>query len=133
MPIYTYRCGNCGNQFDLHQRFDDPDPSTCPNCSLQQKLQRVYKPVGVVFKGSGFYATDNKTRSGSSINPASSTNGSTSAEERGDRGSEEKSKNKEESSKNEGKSKKEEGSKKEAGSQKDKPSADSKADPAPTP
>jgi putative FmdB family regulatory protein len=61
MPTYTYRCGNCDHRFDLVQGFNDPDPIFCPDCGFENKLKRVYKPVGVVFKGSGFYATDNKS------------------------------------------------------------------------
>lgn len=61
MPTYSYRCENCDHQFDLHQRFDDPDPNTCLICGHVNSLHRVYKPVGVVFKGSGFYSTDHKS------------------------------------------------------------------------
>lgn len=64
MPTYTFRCANCDHHFDLIQRFEDPDPTVCPICGHANELQRVYKPVGVVFKGSGFYATDNKSASG---------------------------------------------------------------------
>lgn len=86
MPTYTYRCSHCGHHFDLHQRFSDPDPDRCPNCGRENELQRVYKPVGVVFKGTGFYATDNKSRSGVSTNGASS-NGSAAADEKGGKSS----------------------------------------------
>ena len=67
MPTYTYRCGNCDLRFDLVQGFNDPDPNTCPNCGVENDLKRIYKPVGVVFKGSGFYATDNKSGKSSSV------------------------------------------------------------------
>jgi putative FmdB family regulatory protein len=63
MPIYTYRCENCGVQFDRRQKFDDPPLETCPECSTET-LRKVYLPVGIVFKGSGFYATDNRSPSG---------------------------------------------------------------------
>ncbi|OQY30938.1 MAG: hypothetical protein B6243_09360 [Anaerolineaceae bacterium 4572_5.2] len=63
MPIYTYRCENCGIQFDQEQRFNDPSLTKCPECE-KKSLHRVYKPVGIVFKGSGFYATDNRKSSG---------------------------------------------------------------------
>lgn len=77
MPTYTFRCANCDHVFDLVQRFEDPDPTVCPNCGHANELQRVYKPVGVVFKGSGFYATDNKSASGLALNGSkSSSNGS---------------------------------------------------------
>ena len=63
MPIYTYRCENCGIQFDKHQKFSDQPLTHCPECS-KNALRKVYQPVGIVFKGSGFYATDNRSPSG---------------------------------------------------------------------
>jgi putative FmdB family regulatory protein len=62
MPFYTYRCTNCGHQLDVKQRVGEDAPNPCPNCA-ESALGRVYKPVGVVFKGSGFYATDNRSAS----------------------------------------------------------------------
>jgi putative FmdB family regulatory protein len=62
MPIYTYRCGNCGVQFDRRQKFSDPPLKRCPECS-KNTLRKVYQPVGIVFKGSGFYATDHRSPS----------------------------------------------------------------------
>ncbi|MGD2058004.1 MAG: zinc ribbon domain-containing protein [Anaerolineales bacterium] len=63
MPIYTYRCDNCGVQFDRQQHFDDPVLKKCPECG-KLKLRKVFLPVGIVFKGSGFYATDHRSPSG---------------------------------------------------------------------
>jgi len=63
MPVYTYQCGNCGVRFDQQQRFSDPPLTRCPECS-KKTLRKVYTPVGIVFKGSGFYATDHKSPSG---------------------------------------------------------------------
>jgi putative FmdB family regulatory protein len=63
MPIYTYRCANCSTELDLVQGFDDPPLTQCPKCH-EEHMQRVYKPIRVVFKGSGFYATDNRSPSG---------------------------------------------------------------------
>ena len=65
MPIYTYRCENCGVQFDRQQHFDDPFLKRCPECN-KDKLRKVFLPVGIVFKGSGFYATDHRSPSGRS-------------------------------------------------------------------
>ena len=65
MPIYTYRCKNCGVQFEEQQKFSDPPLTRCPECS-KKALQKVYHPVGIVFKGSGFYATDHRSPSGAS-------------------------------------------------------------------
>jgi putative FmdB family regulatory protein len=64
MPIYTYQCENCGVRFDRQQSFSDPALKKCPEC-MQETLRKVYTPVGIVFKGSGFYSTDNRSPSGS--------------------------------------------------------------------
>ena len=63
MPIYTYRCTNCGFVFDQHQKFSDATLTKCPECE-KKTLQKVFQPVGIVFKGSGFYATDHRSPSG---------------------------------------------------------------------
>lgn len=63
MPIYTYRCENCGIQFDQTQKFSDSPLTKCPDCG-KKSLRKVYTPVGIVFKGSGFYATDHRSPSG---------------------------------------------------------------------
>lgn len=63
MPVYTYRCENCGVQFDRQQKFSDQPLTRCPECS-KKALRKVYQPVGIVFKGSGFYATDHRSPSG---------------------------------------------------------------------
>lgn len=65
MPIYNYRCESCGVQFERHQSFSDAPLKTCPECR-KRTLKKVISPVGVVFKGSGFYATDHKSPSGQS-------------------------------------------------------------------
>jgi putative FmdB family regulatory protein len=63
MPVYTYRCDNCGVQFEKQQSFSDPSLVRCPECG-KKALKKVYLPVGIVFKGSGFYATDHHSPSG---------------------------------------------------------------------
>ena len=65
MPIYTYRCENCGVQFERAQKFDDLPLTWCPECK-KKALRKVYTPVGIVFKGSGFYSTDHRSPSGAS-------------------------------------------------------------------
>jgi putative FmdB family regulatory protein len=62
MPIYAYKCKNCDYRFDIRQRFSDEPLTSCPSCDGQ--IRRVISPVGVVFKGSGFYVTDNRNGSG---------------------------------------------------------------------
>jgi putative FmdB family regulatory protein len=64
MPIYTYQCDNCGVRFERHQNFNDAPLTRCPECS-KKTLRKIYTPVGIVFKGSGFYATDHRSPSGS--------------------------------------------------------------------
>jgi len=63
MPIYTYRCESCGIQFELQQGFNDRHLLRCPECG-KRSLRKVYLPVGILFKGSGFYATDHRSPSG---------------------------------------------------------------------
>lgn len=63
MPIYTYRCENCGVQFEREQSFRDAPLQICPECR-KKCLKKVISPVGVIFKGSGFYSTDHKSPSG---------------------------------------------------------------------
>ncbi len=58
MPVYEYACTSCGERTEARQSFDDPPLETCARCG--GKLRKLYSPVGVVFKGSGFYSTDAK-------------------------------------------------------------------------
>ena len=66
MPTYTYQCENCGIRFDQYQKFTDAPLTVCPECG-ETALRKVYQPVGIVFKGKGFYATDNRSPSGQSF------------------------------------------------------------------
>jgi len=63
MPVYLYRCSNCGVQFEKQQSFNDQSLLRCPECG-KKALKKVFQPVGIVFKGSGFYATDHHSPSG---------------------------------------------------------------------
>ncbi len=65
MPTYTYHCESCGIRFDQYQKFTDEPLTICPECG-EIALRKVYQPVGIVFKGKGFYATDNRSPSGQS-------------------------------------------------------------------
>jgi len=76
MPTYGYRCGTCGHQFEIIQRISDEPLTTCPNC--QGKLAKILYPVGISFKGSGFYTTDYKDSGKSS---ETSSNGSSPSKE----------------------------------------------------
>jgi len=63
MPVYAYRCESCGVHFERQQSFSDAQLKRCPECN-KNTLRKVIGPVGVVFKGSGFYSTDNRSTSG---------------------------------------------------------------------
>lgn len=65
MPIYEYECEQCGVRFEKTQRFTDPVLTECPECNGH--VHRVMQPVGIIFKGSGFYVTDNKGKSSTGI------------------------------------------------------------------
>jgi putative FmdB family regulatory protein len=58
MPTYEYVCMSCGHQIEVVQRFSDEPLRECPKCG--GPLRRVFHPVGIVLKGSGFYSTDNR-------------------------------------------------------------------------
>ena len=64
MPVYTYRCDSCGVQFERHQSFHDAPLTICPECR-KKSLKKVITPTRIIFKGSGFYATDHRSSSGS--------------------------------------------------------------------
>lgn len=65
MPVYSYRCDSCGIQFERQQSFHDAPLKTCPECR-KKTVKRIITPTKVIFKGSGFYATDHKSASGES-------------------------------------------------------------------
>jgi putative FmdB family regulatory protein len=72
MPTYEYKCRDCGHQLDVVQSFTDEPLAVCPTCT--GSLRKVFSPVGIVLKGSGFYRNDSRSSNGKS----SSTNGSSS-------------------------------------------------------
>ena len=59
MPMYEYECMICGMRFERRQHFSDPPLQQCPEC--RGKVRRVFSPPAIVFKGSGFYVTDNRS------------------------------------------------------------------------
>ncbi len=67
MPIYEYECEHCGVRFERLQRMSDAALTDCPECGGH--IHRVMQPVGVIFKGSGFYVTDNRGKSSTGIPP----------------------------------------------------------------
>ncbi len=60
MPTYQYRCTSCNTEVEAVQKFTDDPLTECPECD--GSLRKVFNAVGVVFKGSGFYATDNRSK-----------------------------------------------------------------------
>ena len=56
MPVYEYRCKSCGKTHEIEHGFHDSRPTECPSCG--GTLVRVFHPIGLVFKGSGFHKTD---------------------------------------------------------------------------
>lgn len=71
MPTYSYACQNCGHAFDIRQSFSDDALTVCPECG-EPRLRKVIHPVGIAFKGSGFYKTDSRS-STSAAKPAGSS------------------------------------------------------------
>jgi putative FmdB family regulatory protein len=76
VPTYEYECTSCHRRYEVVQRFTDPPLETCEVCG--GKLKRVYHPVGVVLKGSGFYSTDNRSKK-TALTPGTKEGGSESS------------------------------------------------------
>jgi putative FmdB family regulatory protein len=70
VPTYQYVCTECGGQLEAVQKFTDDPLTVHEDCG--GRLRKVFSPVGIVFKGSGFYRTDSRS-SGSSNSTSSST------------------------------------------------------------
>ena len=76
MPVYEYACKQCGLRFDKLQPFSAAPLTECENCG-QGPIRRVFQPVGVIFKGSGWYITDSrKSESAKSDSAASAAKSS---------------------------------------------------------
>ena len=76
MPTYEYRCDRCGENFEVFQKFTDKPLRRHPQCG--GPVEKVFHARGVVFKGSGFYATDSRAKA-----TASSENGGSAKESNG--------------------------------------------------
>jgi putative FmdB family regulatory protein len=74
LPTYQYTCTACDHAFEAVQKFTDNALTECPVCA--GKLRKIFSAVGVVFKGSGFYRTDSRTKSSASDAPAKSESSS---------------------------------------------------------
>jgi len=64
LPIYEYECTRCSYRFELKQSFSEKTPASCPRCG--SKAKRIFWPVPIIFKGSGFYSTDYRGNHGHS-------------------------------------------------------------------
>lgn len=73
MPTYQYACTSCGEDLEVVQKFTDDALTECPACG--GKLRKVFSPVGVVFKGSGFYRTDSRDAKKTPAGASASSNG----------------------------------------------------------
>ena len=76
MPTYAYACTECDHRFEIVQSFSEDSLTQCPQC--EGRLRKLFNAVGVVFKGGGFYRTDSRSGSSSSL-PASSDSGKSSS------------------------------------------------------
>jgi putative FmdB family regulatory protein len=70
MPIYSYKCEKCGEVFDKLVKPGSNGSVPCIHCNSETR--RIFSPVGIIFKGSGFYSTDYKTGSKSAAKSSSS-------------------------------------------------------------
>ncbi|MGE3538502.1 MAG: FmdB family zinc ribbon protein [Candidatus Tectimicrobiota bacterium] len=80
MPIYEYRCSDCGNQFELMQKFSDPPAENCPTCS--GSVHKLISRSAFHLKGSGWYVTD-YGKNGSANGKGTSKNGTEGGESKG--------------------------------------------------
>lgn len=90
MPTYAYKCTNpeCAHTFDVVQAFTDSSLTECPVCG--QTVRKVFSPVGVVFKGSGFYRNDSRGTSESSEKADAKGSSDKGSEKGSDKGSSDK-------------------------------------------
>lgn len=65
MPLYEYQCQDCGVRFERRQSINEEPAKVCPECSGE--VHRLIQPVGIIFKGSGFYVTDNRAKSSTAV------------------------------------------------------------------
>jgi putative FmdB family regulatory protein len=71
VPTYAYACTACDHRFEIFQSFSDDSLTECPEC--EGRLRKLFNAVGVVFKGNGFYRTDSRSGSSSSVSTTTSS------------------------------------------------------------
>lgn len=89
MPTYEYQCQDCGEHLEVFQKFSDKPLRVHPECG--GKLQKVFHASGVVFKGSGYYVTDSRSKASAAKPPKSANGGSSTGETKTESKSESKS------------------------------------------
>jgi putative FmdB family regulatory protein len=77
MPTYEYECTICGQHIEVFQRFSEDPLTTCGVCG--GRLRKVFHPAGIVFKGSGFYATDSRAKASSGTASTKDSDGGSSS------------------------------------------------------
>ena len=96
MPLYEYECGKCLHRFELRRHFGEDGGAACPQCSTI--AQRIFSPVPILFKGSGFYITDSRKNteeeSKSKAEVKAETKADNKAENKGDNKADTKAENK---------------------------------------
>jgi len=75
MPFYRYACEDCGNEFRVLQRNGDEAHGACPHCG-GTRAKRLLPRAGVIYKGSGYYSTDYRSKRSKAAKPAASDTGS---------------------------------------------------------
>lgn len=79
MPTYQYECEACGHLFEALQSMTDKKLKKCPKCAKMTLVRHIGGGSGIIFKGTGFYETDYKTKSPSSISSEAKSSGGSSS------------------------------------------------------
>ena len=84
MPIYEYRCQDCGHELEVLQKVSDPPLKECPECH-QESLQKLVSAAGFRLKGTGWYETDFKSKSEKKRNLAETDRGDSESKKKSDK------------------------------------------------
>ena len=76
MPTYDYKCQACGHDWELYQSMKDSPVTHCPKCKKKKAKRLLGLGAGIIFKGTGFYETDYKKKSGNEKKESSGDSGS---------------------------------------------------------
>ncbi len=86
LPTYEYHCDSCDQNFDVVQAFEDDPLTACPTCG--SPVRKVFGNVGIVFKGTGFYKNDSRTKTPAKTGAGESSTASSADSDTGRSGSE---------------------------------------------